>query len=103
MPGKIGLTFEEMTTALGNHGWSFHPADFSWRGPGGEPAASVEALHDVCEIYPVLARQMLDILLAGHAFDISMRQEGYVTTIVLQPSPILVSEGPDVFARPVKL
>ena len=71
---KIGLTYDELVVALGKNGWSFHPADFSWRGPGGEPCASIEALQDICEIYPVLTRQMLRILLAGHNFEISMKE-----------------------------
>ncbi len=95
---KIGLTFEEMKEALGKKGWSLNPADFSWRAPGGEPCVSVEALEDVCEIYPVLTRSMLDILLAGHNFAISMEVEGYKTTIVLQPSPVPVKAN-----RPIRM
>jgi len=103
---KLGLTYEEITNTLKENGWCFFPEDLSWRAvddPVGEPAVSDEAFRDVCEIYPSLTKPMLNLLLAGHGFDVSFTQVGFVTTITLQPRIMLVSKDPEVFARPVKI
>lgn len=97
------MTYDELTAELQAHEWYFQEVDQSWRGPGGEPAASIEALQDVCRVYPNLVSRVLEILLAGHAFDIKFEMDGYETTIRLRPQPMLVSQDPEVFARPVKL
>jgi len=100
---KIGLTYSELTAALTKNGWYFQESDQSWRAPGEEPCASIEALRDMCEIYPSLTRKVLEILLAGHRFDVKIEMKGYVTTITLQPQPVLLSDNPPVFARPVMM
>jgi hypothetical protein len=104
---KLGLTYEEFTTALMANGWGYHAIDMSWRAkandPLSEPVASYEALRDFCEIWPPLTHAGLAILLAGHGFDITINQTGYETTVQLRPSVQLVSTNPEVFARPVKL
>lgn len=104
---KIGLSYEEFTAELQKHGWGFHEVDQSWRAkaddPLSEPAASIEALQDFCEIWPALTKCGLDVLLAGHCFDISISEDGYETIVRLRPSIELVRMNPDVFARPVKL
>ena len=80
MGKKIGFTYNELIAKLEAEGWNYRPDDSSWRAPGGEPCASREALEDVCEVYPALTGRMLDILLAGHDFDISMTQVGFHKT-----------------------
>lgn len=100
---KIGLTYEELVKELVKNGWYFDSNDFSCRAPGGEPCASIEALQDICELYPTLTKPMLKILLAGHNIDITVKEDGYATTITIQPGAFLVSDNPPIFARPIKL
>jgi len=102
---KIGLTYEEAIEILKKNGWCYYENDRSWRVKAGdplsEPVVTPEALRDVCEIYPSLSRPMLDLLLSGYEFDISITQIGFTTTVTLRPRPVPGSDGPPVFAGPI--
>lgn len=104
---KIGLTYEELTAALKLRGWGFHEQDQSWRAdaedPLSEPSVSIEAMQDLCLLYPTLTKAALELMLSGHSFEISYEERGYERVITLRPQLILVSDDPFIVARPVKL
>ena len=100
------LTHAELIATLGQNGWCYHASDCFWRAgidPLSEPAVSKEGLEGICELWPHLAGYALDLMLAGMEWAISVKEEGYKTTVVLQPIPVLVSEDPPKFARPIKI
>lgn len=104
---KIGHTYEELTNELKKNGWCYYENDQSWRAKAGdplsEPVVTPEFLRNICEIHPALTQPTLNLLLAGHEIEVTVSQVGFMTAIVLQPRPILVSDDPPKFARPVKI
>lgn len=58
---------------------------------------------EVCSLWPALAGFALKLSLAGLAWEITVKEEGYETSVALRPIPVMVSDNPPKFARPTKI
>lgn len=85
------VNYENFCIALKEHGFYLEIDDFSWRHKTNGACASVEALQDVCLLYPTLAGMALKIMVAGHGFDIvyTPASDGLSATVTIKAQPLL--------------
>lgn len=85
------LNYENFCIALKELGFYFEVTDYSWRHPHNGACASVEAMKDVCLLYPTLAEPVLKIMASGQCFDIKydIDPDGMGATVRLRPQPLL--------------
>lgn len=99
---KIGYTHAEVIEALCRNGWNLRQDDLMWRSLDGKQLVSVEALRDICEIFPSLTERMLRLLLAGHNIEINTTEvDDVTTTITLRPVGSCVKVKRSTYPMPI--
>lgn len=85
------ISYEDFCIALKEHGFFLEVSDYSWRHPQNGACASVEAMQDVCRLYPTIAGTALKIMVSGHCFNITnaFSDDGLTATVTLKPQPLL--------------
>jgi hypothetical protein len=85
------INYEDFCIALKEHGFYLELDDFSWRHPKNGACASVEALQDVCRLFPTLAGTALKVMASGHCFNITtdVSDDGLSASVNIKSQPLL--------------